>query len=75
MGKRKEGVGINVYILGVVSFFTDVSSEMIFPLIPIFVTTILGAGYRHRDNLCGCPQRLLQIGTQARAEQATTRKG
>ncbi len=44
MGKRKENVGINVYILGAVSFFTDISSEMIFPLIPIFVTTILGAG-------------------------------
>ena len=41
--KQKE-IGLNVYILGAVSFFTDVSSEMIFPLIPIFVTTILGAG-------------------------------
>jgi len=41
--KQKE-ISLNVYILGVVSFLTDVSSEMIFPLIPIFVTTILGAG-------------------------------
>jgi len=38
------GVGRNIVALGVVSFFTDVSSEMIFPLIPLFVTTILGAG-------------------------------
>jgi MFS family permease len=37
------GVGKNIVALGVVSFFTDVSSEMIFPLLPIFVTTILGA--------------------------------
>lgn len=44
MNKKKQGVGSNVYTLGIVSFFTDVSSEMIFPLIPIFVTTILGAG-------------------------------
>ncbi len=34
----------NVLILGLVSFFTDVSSEMIYPLLPVFLTTTLGAG-------------------------------
>jgi MFS family permease len=34
----------NIIWLGIVSFFTDVSSEMIFPLLPIFLTTVLGAG-------------------------------
>lgn len=29
--------------LGVVSFFTDVSSEMIYPLLPLFLTATLGA--------------------------------
>ncbi len=38
------GVGRNIVALGVVSFFTDVSSEMIFPILPIFLTSILGAG-------------------------------
>lgn len=33
----------NVLLLGLVSFFTDASSEMIFPLVPIFVTSVLGA--------------------------------
>ena len=33
----------NVYVLAVVSFFTDVSSEMIYPLLPAFLTTSLGA--------------------------------
>jgi len=33
----------NVLRLGFVSFFTDVSSEMIFPILPIFLTTILKA--------------------------------
>lgn len=33
----------NVFILGIVSFFNDISSEMIYPLIPIFLTTFLGA--------------------------------
>ncbi|VVB57669.1 Multidrug resistance protein MdtG [uncultured archaeon] len=32
-----------VLLLGAVSFFTDVSSEMIFPLLPVFLTTFLGA--------------------------------
>lgn len=43
-GKKKGGIGPNVFSLGVVSFFTDVSSEMIFPLLPVFLTTFLGAG-------------------------------
>jgi MFS family permease len=33
----------NVIALGVVSFFTDVSSEMIYPLLPVFLTGTLGA--------------------------------
>lgn len=45
MEKKKPllGVGSNIVALGVVSFFTDVSSEMIFPILPIFLTSILGA--------------------------------
>ena len=33
-----------VLILGLVSFFTDVSSEMIYPLLPLFLSSVLGAG-------------------------------
>ncbi len=33
----------NVIILGAVSFLTDVSSEMIYPLLPVFLGTVLGA--------------------------------
>ena len=33
-----------VVALGLVSMFTDLSSEMIYPLIPVFLTTTLGAG-------------------------------
>ena len=33
----------NVLILGAVSFLTDVSSEMIYPLLPVFIGTVLGA--------------------------------
>jgi MFS family permease len=34
----------NVWNLGWVSFFNDVSSEMIYPLLPLFLTQVLGAG-------------------------------
>lgn len=31
-----------VFILGLVSFFNDLSSEMIYPIVPIFLTSVLG---------------------------------
>ncbi|HEY5765246.1 MAG TPA: MFS transporter, partial [Candidatus Deferrimicrobiaceae bacterium] len=34
----------NVVALGLVSLFTDLSSEMIYPLLPLFLTATLGAG-------------------------------
>jgi MFS family permease len=34
----------NVFILGLVSFLTDVSSYMIYPLLPLFLVSYLGAG-------------------------------
>ena len=37
-------LGRNVYALGAVSFFTDVASEMIYPLLPIFLTSVLATG-------------------------------
>src|ERR1700741_3831170 len=36
-------LGRNVLALSAVSFFTDVSSEMIYPLLPVFLTVTLGA--------------------------------
>jgi len=39
-----DGITRNIFILGFVSLFTDVSSQMVFPLIPLFLTTVLGAG-------------------------------
>ena len=37
------GLNPNVFFLGLVSFFTDISSEMIFTLMPLFLSNILGA--------------------------------
>ena len=43
IAKNKLGIPRNVVILGLVSFFNDVASEMIYPLVPIFLTSVLGA--------------------------------
>jgi len=36
------GLHRNVFFAGLVSFFMDLSSEMIYPLVPIFLSTVLG---------------------------------
>ena len=36
------GIKKNVFVLGLVSLFTDISSEMLYPVIPIFLTAVLG---------------------------------
>lgn len=38
------GITRNIFILGVVSLFTDLSSQMVFPLIPLFMVSVLGVG-------------------------------
>jgi len=43
MSKKLFGIELDVFLLGLVSFFTDVSSEMIFSVFSIFFTVILGA--------------------------------
>ena len=42
-GRRLRGVTRNVFMLGLVSLVADVSSEMAYPIVPIFLTTTLGA--------------------------------
>ena len=43
--KEKKFLGVvpNVFFLGLVSMLTDVSSEMIFTLVPLFLSNVLGA--------------------------------
>ena len=41
--RRVLGLNPNVFFLGVVSLLTDVSSEMIFTLVPLFLCNVLGA--------------------------------
>ncbi len=41
--EKKKGQN-NIFFLGLVSFFNDFASDMIYPLLPLFLTTVLKAG-------------------------------
>jgi len=41
--KLMSGITFNVLVLGATSLLTDVSSEMIFALLPFFMVDVLGA--------------------------------
>jgi MFS family permease len=45
-GNRLDRFGLSrpVWLLGWVSFFTDTASEMVYPLLPLFLTHVIGAG-------------------------------
>jgi len=38
------GINRNVIILGIVSLLTDLSGQMVFPLLPLYITSVLGGG-------------------------------
>lgn len=42
--KFLQGIGINVILLGIVSFITDVSSEMMLAILPVFILSLGGGG-------------------------------
>lgn len=43
-GNFFRGIGLNIIILGIVSLCTDLSSQMVFPLIPLYLTSVLASG-------------------------------
>ncbi len=42
-GKVFRGIGRNVVAISLVSFLNDISSEMVYPVVPIFLVTVLNA--------------------------------
>ena len=42
--KYLKEIGANIFLLGIVSFLNDLSSEMIMPILPMFITALGGAG-------------------------------
>lgn len=70
-------LGHNVVALGVVSFFTDVSSEMIYPLLPLFLTTTLGASASMLGAIEGAAETtasLLKLGSGWWSDRVRRRK-
>ncbi len=44
MAGLTRGISRNVVVLSIGSFLTDVSTEIVYPLLPVFLTSVLGAG-------------------------------
>jgi len=40
---KKVFIASNIVLLGLVSFFTDISTEMVYPILPLYLSTIMGA--------------------------------
>ena len=43
LGARPDGLSRNVLVVSLVSFFQDTASEILYPVLPFFVTGVLGA--------------------------------
>jgi hypothetical protein len=50
-----------VWLLGGVSFFADVSSEMIYPLLPLFIVAVLGASATSMGWIEGSAQAVVAV--------------
>lgn len=73
-----SGITGNVLVLGLVSFFTDVSSEMIYPLLPLFLSSVLGAGPAFLGVIEGVAEStasLLKLGSGVVSDRIARRKG
>jgi MFS family permease len=51
----------SVWLLGGVSFFADVSSEMIYPLLPLFIVVVLGASATELGWIEGIAQAIVAL--------------
>ncbi|GHU39448.1 MFS transporter [Spirochaetia bacterium] len=40
---KKAFIASNIIFLGLVSFFTDISTEMVYPILPLYLSSVLGA--------------------------------
>jgi MFS family permease len=76
-GRRLAGISTNVWAMGVVSFLTDFSTEMIYPLLPLFLTQTLGAsvGFVGRlEGLAESTASVLKLFSGWLADRLGTRK-
>ena len=61
MPRQRLSLGRNVIALTLVSFFTDFSSEIIYPLLPLFLTTTLGASVGMLGAIEGAAETLASV--------------
>ncbi|AIF68891.1 MFS transporter [Palaeococcus pacificus DY20341] len=63
MNKEKKILGIswNVFLLGIVSFLNDMSSEMIAPIVPTYLTDILRVGKVMSGSIMGLIESLSSL--------------
>jgi MFS family permease len=76
-GEKERAGRKNVYALGFVSFFTDVSSEMVFALLPLFLTGPLGASRTLLGLIEGVGEMLgytVRMGSGVLSDRAQRRK-
>jgi len=75
--KKSFGLSRNVISMGFVSFLNDLSSDMIFPFIPIFLTSVLGASLTFVglvEGLADATASILKIASGWLSDKAQKRK-
>lgn len=78
VSKGRMKLGRNVISLGAVSFFTDVASEMMYPLLPVFLATVLGASASFIGVIEGTAESvaaLLKLASGWWSDRVQSRKG
>ncbi len=78
MANSKTRLGRNVISLGAVSFFTDVASEMMYPLLPVFLSSVLGASASFIGVIEGAAESvaaLLKLASGWWSDRVESRKG
>lgn len=78
MTPSKQKLGRNVISLGAVSFFTDVASEMMYPLLPVFLASVLGASASFIGVIEGAAESvaaLLKLASGWWSDKVESRKG
>jgi hypothetical protein len=76
--KMLFGISANILILGVVSFFTDISSELVLAVLPTFLVMKLGATPLIIGSIEGAAESLtsfLKLFSGAIADKTGKRKG
>ncbi|MEO6865563.1 MAG: MFS transporter [Gemmatimonadaceae bacterium] len=78
MADGSHKLGRNVISLGVVSFFTDVASDMMYPLLPVFLASVLGASASFIGVIEGAAESvaaLLKLASGWWSDRVESRKG